>query len=109
VALLPEQLLKVTHGSFSSDAAPQWKLQSVSVGQVQPLADALLIEGFRFRDRTSDAATAWITASDFSFLTTYDAKRRGDDLTGIGRDALPRRGDAERGLPMAAVRVWCLG
>jgi hypothetical protein len=28
--------------------------------------------GFRFRDRTSDAATAWITASDFSFLTTYD-------------------------------------
>jgi hypothetical protein len=37
------------------------------------LADALLIEGFRFRDRSGDAATAWITASDFSFLTTYDA------------------------------------
>ena len=68
-----EQLLKVTHGSFAGDAAPQWKLQSVSVGQVQPLADALLLGGFRFRDRTSDAATAWITASDFSFLTTYDA------------------------------------
>ncbi len=68
-----EQLLKVTHGSFSSDLAPQWKLQSVSVGKVQPLADALLIDGFRLRDRTSDAATAWITASDFSFLTTYDA------------------------------------
>jgi hypothetical protein len=67
-----EQLLKVTHGSFAGDAAPQWKLQSVSVGQVQPLADALLLGGFRFRDRTSDAATAWITASDFSFLTTYD-------------------------------------
>jgi hypothetical protein len=68
-----EQLLKVTHGGFASDVAPQWKLQSVSVGKVQPLAEALLIEGFRFRDRTSDAATAWITASDFSFLTTYDA------------------------------------
>jgi len=68
-----EQLLKVTHGGFASDAAPQWKLQSVSVGQVQPLADALLFEGFRFRDRTGDAATAWITASDFSFLTTYGA------------------------------------
>ncbi len=67
-----EQLLKVTHGSFTTDAAPQWKLQSVSVGKVQPLADALLVEGFRFRDRSGDAATAWITASDFSFLTTYD-------------------------------------
>jgi hypothetical protein len=68
-----EQLLKVTHGSFASDAAPQWKLQSVSVGKVQALADALLIDGFRFRDRSGDSATAWITASDFSFLTTYDA------------------------------------
>ncbi len=36
------------------------------------MADALLIDGFRFRDRSGDAATAWITASDFSFLTTYD-------------------------------------
>jgi hypothetical protein len=68
-----EQLMNVTHGSFASDAAPHWKLQSVSVGHVQPLADALLVDGFRFRDRTGDAATAWITASDFSFLTTYDA------------------------------------
>jgi hypothetical protein len=68
-----EQLLKVTHGGFASDSAPKWKLQSVSVGKVQPLADALLFEGFRFRDRTGDAASAWITASDFSFLTTYGA------------------------------------
>ncbi len=68
-----EQLVRLTHNSFASDNAPQFKLQTVAVGGVQPLDEAFTVTGFTFRDRSGDSATAWITASDLNFTTTYNS------------------------------------
>ncbi|MBN2069579.1 MAG: hypothetical protein JW739_08090 [Opitutales bacterium] len=66
-----DQLLKVTHGSFSTDDAPQFKLQSIGVKGAQELSDALLISEFSFAAK-QETESAWISASDLNFTTSYN-------------------------------------
>ena len=69
--LYREQLLKVTHGSFLSDDAPQFKLQSIGVKGAQELSETLLISDFSFAAKQEEVS-AWISASDLNFTTSYN-------------------------------------